>query len=164
MVVIYSKILDRIISVIEVLLMILLAVAIVIVSTQIVFRYIFKSPLSWSEQGARCIFIWLTMLSVPCIFRRKGMIAFDLIVTHLKGKARIIFEILVQCIILFFAGYYFTVSVQQCIATGSRVMAGVEIPQNLIYISQPISMFLLVLVMIEQFADSVRRFGKEGKA
>lgn len=156
----YSKILDRIISVIEVLLMILLAAAILIVGTQIVFRYIFHNPLSWSEQGARCIFIWLTMLSVPCIFRRRGMIAFDLIINHLPRKAKILMEILVQFIILFFAGYYLTVSVQQCIVTGSRVMAGVEIPQNLIYISQPISMSLLILVMVEQFIDSVRAFGK----
>ena len=156
----YSKILDRIIAVIEALLMFLLAAAIVIVGTQIVFRYIFNSPLSWSEQGARCIFIWLTMLSVPCIFRRKGMIAFDLITSHLPRKARILMEILVQFIILFFACYYLIVSIQQCIVTGSRVMAGVEIPQNLIYISQPISMSLLILVMLEQFFESVRALRK----
>lgn len=161
MIVIYTKILDRIIAVIEEMLIFLLGAAILIVGTQIIFRYVFNSPLSWSEQTARCIFIWLTMLSVPCIFHRKGMICFDLIINNLRGKVKVALEVLVQCIILFFSCYYFIVSTQQCIATGSRVMAGVAIPQNLMYISQPISMFLLTLVMIEQLIGSLRKFGKE---
>lgn len=161
MITIYSKIIDRIISVIEVVLVVLLGGAIVIVGTQIVFRYLFNSPLSWSEQTARCIFIWLTMMCVPCIFRRKGMIAFDLITSNLPDTPKKILEILVQLIVMFFSVYYFFVSVGLCVKTGSRVMAGVAIPQNAMYISQPISMALLTMVMIEQLIQTVKSLGKE---
>ena len=161
---IYTKFLDKLITVIEGILILLLAVAIGIVGTQIIFRYVFDSPLSWSEQGARCIFIWLTMLSVPCIFRRKGMIAFDLIINNLPDKVKSVLEIVVQLIVLFFAVYYFYYSLMLCISTGSRVMAGVAIPQNLMYISQPISMAFLILVMIEQFIQTVTKLrGGEAK-
>lgn len=160
---IYTKFLDKVITLVEYFLMVLLAAAILIVGSQITFRYIFNSPLSWSEQGARFLFIWLTMMSVPCIFRRKGMIAFDLITGMFPERTRTAVEILVQFIVMFFAVFYLYTSLTLMMKTGSRVTAGVAIPQNLIYVAPPISMTLLILVLVEQFIQSVGKL-KGGKA
>lgn len=145
-----TKFLDKALGVVEKFLIFLLGISIVIIGIQIVFRYFFSSPLSWSDQASRGLFIWMTMMSVPCIFRRKGMIRFDLIVGIVSTKIRIIADVLVQGVVLFFAVFYLINSTQLCINTGGRVMAGVEIPQNVTYIAAVISMFLLVLVLVEQ--------------
>lgn len=160
----YSKALDKVIWLIKRILIVLLGASVVIVAFQIFFRYLLNKPLNWSEQMARCIFIWMTMLSVPCIFRAKGMIAFDLFVNALPAKAKAVTVIIVDLIVMFFAVCFFYFSVQLCINTGARVMAGVEIPQNLIYISMPISMFLLICVVLERLTDSVKKLTKGGKA
>lgn len=148
-----TKFLDKSISVIEKVLVFLLGASILIIAAQIVRRYFFHSPLSWSEQTARCIFVWMTMLCVPCIFRRKGMIAFDLLVNMLPKKLQYVFALIVEFIVLFFACFYLYNAVQLCISTGARVMAGVAIPQNAIYIAPVIAMFFLILVLIEQIID-----------
>lgn len=160
----YSKALDKVIWFVKQLLIILLGVSIVIVAVQIFFRYLLNSPLNWSEQVARCIFIWMTMLSVPCIFRAKGMIVFDLLVSALPEKLKNLVAVIVDLIVMFFAACFFYYSVQLCVNTGARVMAGVEIPQNLVYISMPISMFLLAFVILEQVADSLKKLFEGGKA
>lgn len=159
-----TKILDKVLWLVKQILIVLLAASIIIVAFQIFFRYLMNKPLNWSEQTARCIFIWITMLSVPCVFRAKGMIAFDLLVNALPAKVKLFVGILVECIVMFFAVCFFYYSIQLCIDTGARVMAGVKIPQNLIYISMPISMFLLVFVILENIIISVKEFVKGGAA
>lgn len=67
----YSKVLAKIIRVIEYILMVLLAAALIIITLQVLFRYILAAPLNWSEQTARCLFIWMIMLAVPVLFYRK---------------------------------------------------------------------------------------------
>ena len=52
----YSKLLDKIIWVLEKIVMVLLGVAIVIIACQVFCRYVLESPLWWSEQTARCLF------------------------------------------------------------------------------------------------------------
>lgn len=160
----YSKALDKVIWFIRQLLIFLLGASVVIVSFQIIFRYLFNRPLNWSEQTARCIFIWMTMLSVPCIFRAKGMIIFDLLVNAMPEKVKYVLALLVDCIVMFFAVCFFWFSTQLCINTGARVMAGVEIPQNLIYISMPIAMFLLALVILEQMMDTCKKLKNGGQS
>lgn len=161
---VYSKILDKIIWVLEKIIMVLLGVAIVIIAFQIFFRYVLDSPLWWSEQTARCLFIWMMMLSVPIIFRRKGAVAFDLLVDILPVKPKKVIRILVQYIIMFFSTSYCYYGIQLCIQTGDRVISGIEIPQNLMYIAAPIAMFLLTLIILEQMTIELKSlFSKDKK-
>ena len=80
--------------------MVLLGVALIIITLQVFFRYILQNPLSWSEQTARCLFIWMIMLAVPVLFYRKGAVAFDLLVDMLPRRAQDIVKVLVQLLIL----------------------------------------------------------------
>lgn len=146
----YSKILDKIIWLLEKIVMVFLGVAIIIIAFQVFFRYVLDNPIWWSEQTARCLFIWMMMLSVPIIFRRKGAVAFDLLVNAMPEKIRDIVHIVSQCVILFFSVSYCYYGIELCIQTGNRIISGIEIPQNLMYIAAPISMFILTLVILEQ--------------
>lgn len=152
----YSKLLDKIIWVLEKIIMVFLGIAIVIIAFQIFFRYVLASPLSWSEQTARCLFVWMMMLSVPIIFRRKGAVAFDLLVEMLPAKPKEVIHIFVQSVILFFSISYCYYGIQLCIETGNRIISGIEIPQNLMYIAAPIAMFLLTMVILEQMGQEIK--------
>ncbi len=152
----YDKILARIIWVIEKILMVLLGVAIAIIAAQVFWRYVLNNPLNWSEQTARCIFIWMMMLSVPVLFYRKGAVAFDLLVEALPQKVQDIIRILVQLIILFFAGFYLKASIELCVQTGARLLSGLEIPMNLLYTAPVVSMVLLIIVSVKHIMDCIR--------
>ncbi len=149
----YNKILAKIIWVIEKILMVLLGVAIAIIAAQVFWRYVLKDPLNWSEQTARCIFIWMMMLSVPVLFYRKGAVAFDLILDSLPKKIQDVMRILVQFVILFFACFYLKASIELCIQTGNRILSGLEIPMNMLYTAPVVSMILLILVSVKQIID-----------
>ena len=159
----YSKILDKIIWVLEKIVMLLLGAAIIIIAFQVFFRYVLDAPLWWSEQTARCLFVWMMMLSVPIIFRRKGAVAFDLLVDMLPVRPKEIIHILVQCVIMFFSISYCYYGIQLCIQTGDRIISGIEIPQNLMYVAAPIAMCLLTLVILEQMGQDLKALFQKDK-
>ena len=78
-----KRILDFIEKVIKHLLIITLTAFTAIVVMQVVARYLLNSPLTWSEQVARYLFIWMIMLGTPLLFRMKGHIVFDLLFNKL---------------------------------------------------------------------------------
>lgn len=152
----FSKLLDKALWVFEKVVIGLLAISLIIVMAQIFFRYVFNTPLNWSEQMVRSFFIWMTMLCVPMVLRKKSAIAFDLIVNNLPVKLRNIILLFVELLILLFAVYFFTYGLRLCIETGDRVMAGIRVPQNLINISAPVAMAMTALVSIEQLVLRVQ--------
>lgn len=146
----YSKIIAKIIWVVEKILMVLLGAAILIIAAQVFWRYVLGAPLNWSEQTARCLFVWMMMLSVPVLFYRKGAVGFDLLLDAMPRKVQDILRILIQLVILFFAGFYLKSSIELMIQTGDRILSGIEIPMNVMYAAPPVAMSISILVTLEQ--------------
>ncbi len=159
----YNTILKKVIWLIERLLILMLAASIIIIVLQVCARYIFKSPLKWSEQLARMLFIWMIFLGVPVAYYRNSAVRFDLILDNMTGKWRIVFEIIINTIVVFFAVFFCYCSAELCIKTGSRMTSGVVMPQNALYIAMPISMLLLVLVMVSKIFEIIKTPQNEQK-
>ena len=157
----YSKILAKIIWVVEKILMVLLGAAVVIIAAQVFWRYCLSDPLSWTEQTARCLFVWMMMLSVPVLFYRRSAVAFDLIIDSVPRKVKDLLRIIIQLVILLFACFYLKSSIDLMIQTGDRILSGIEIPMNVMYIAPPIAMSILILVTLEQIYFCVKNFLKK---
>lgn len=56
----------------------LLAVLLIAMGAQVVARYVFGSPLSWSEEVARLAMIWLTFIAASFVAAKREHIAVDL--------------------------------------------------------------------------------------
>jgi TRAP-type C4-dicarboxylate transport system permease small subunit len=82
-----------------------LAVSMVIVVTwQVVSRYVFRAPSSLTEEIARFQLIWLGLLGSVYTFRNRMHVGIDILVTPLKGKVRLGAELvsLIACLIFAF--------------------------------------------------------------
>ena len=152
----YSKILAKIIRVVEKILMVLLGVAVAIIAAQVFWRYVLTDPLNWSEQTARCLFVWMMMLSVPVLFYRRGAVGFDLILDSMPRKVQDITRIVIQLVILFFATFCLKSSIELMIQARGRILSGIEIPINLMYAAPPVAMAISIFVTFEQIALNVK--------
>ena len=146
---------------IENLLMLFLMATVVIVTFQVFFRYVLKSPIGWSEQICRLLFLWSIMLGIPVIFDRKVDMVFDIIYNNYSMKGKRIASILFNIIGLVFSVFYFICGMQLCIRTGSRMTAGIKMPMNVLYGAQPVCAVLLILVFIVRIIESIRMPTKE---
>ena len=58
----------------------------VIIFLQIIFRYVFAASLSWSEEMARYLFVWLTFLGASVVARSRSHITVDAIIEAIKPE------------------------------------------------------------------------------
>ena len=157
---ILSKVVKMIIRASEWILIGLLAMSIVIIGLQVFFRYVIASTIPWTEQLARYMFIWMTMLCLPVLFYRGQTMAFTLIFDAMPRILQTIIDTVIIVIALTFVCYYSWHSLQYCIETGDRLAAGLRIPINLVYAAQPVGGFILSLVLLDQGVNKLIEFIK----
>lgn len=135
---------------------------------QVVMRYAFGSPLSWSEQTSRYLFVWMLMLYMPVIMRDKGNMSFDLLTRKLPKMAQEALTLACELLIAAFGLLYCVYSTQLCVRFAGKVMVGIGIAAPWVYASQIVGAGLLFLFTAELIIHHIRTMnrepGKEGSA
>lgn len=88
-------------------------IIIILISLQVITRYVFKHPLSWSEELTRYFLIWLVMIGAVMGLSNKEHIKIETFVHLLSPKSQKLFYLFSDLIIIFvlsvllFYGYSF---------------------------------------------------------
>ncbi|MDR1874941.1 MAG: TRAP transporter small permease [Synergistaceae bacterium] len=72
-----------------------MALMTILVFCQVVMRYIFRNSLSWSEELARFIFIWLSWVGASYAVKERSHFRVEMFADLLKGWFRKVFELLI---------------------------------------------------------------------
>lgn len=124
---------------------------------QVLGRFVFQSPATWSEALTRLALVWMVLLGISVALRKGALVAIDLARDATTGGLRRSIEAttLISCLILFATLFWFG------IATAQRVrmqeMAGIEISMAWGYAAIPIGAFFAALGAMVHFLES----GKE---
>jgi TRAP-type C4-dicarboxylate transport system permease small subunit len=98
---------DRVVRILDVVLknvLIVLMVALVAaVSWQVISRYVFSSPSSWTEEVARFLMIWIGLLGAAYAFRTRVHLGLDLLPKKLTGRSREILRLFTLVVIVLFS-------------------------------------------------------------
>ena len=88
---------DRVLRIGKTIAWISLVLMVVVILTQIVFRYVLNNALPWPDEAARFLMLWMTGLIAPLAYRHGGFVAIDMVPLALKGAAA---HLLVSAILL----------------------------------------------------------------
>lgn len=136
----------------------ILGVMTVLVVYQVVTRYVFNSPSSWSESVVTYGFIWLAMLCGAYVFGKRDHMAMTFILDKFKGKRKVIVEMINEFLILLFAagvllvGGYFGALKQM-----TQADSILPISMGVIYIAIPIAGVCMLLYFICNEWDMIQR-------
>lgn len=135
----------------ESLLLFFLVVMTVAMSAQIVARYVFANPLTWSEELARFCFVWSGFLSISYCFQKQISIKIDQLVGALPKRAQAILRIFEKLIMLAFYFYMIPFSwdyFMRAIASG-QLSPALQIPMSIIQVA-PLAGFALSVMRLVQ--------------
>lgn len=152
-----KKLLDIWTTILWYLTAVLVLATIVIIAMQIVWRYVFSNPLSWTEQVSRYLFVWIVMMAVPVGLYRSGLYSFDLLLEKFHGTAALVVKTINSLACLLFSGYYFYYATALCIKGGWRYAQGVHIKMLYLYIAQPICAASLFLIFLYQIIEVYKK-------
>ncbi len=98
---------DKLVRILDVVLknvLIVLMVALVAsVSWQVISRYVFSSPSSWTEEMARFLMIWVSLLGAAYAFRTRAHLGLDLLPKKLTGRSAEILKLFTLLVVVLFA-------------------------------------------------------------
>ncbi len=71
-----------------------LALMVLVILLQVVFRYVFNNALAWPDEAARFLMMWMTGLVAPSAYRWGGFVAIDMLPRALPRTAGLVLTIL----------------------------------------------------------------------
>lgn len=100
---------------------------------QVISRYVFNSPLGWTEELARILMIWWTFGSIGILAFRRKLLAVDAVLLALRGRRHLLVLALGNGLGLLSIGWLAWLSWRLVSLAGSQVSPALEIPQAWIY-------------------------------
>jgi len=94
------RILDLVLKNFLIVLMVALVAA---VSWQVISRYVFSSPSSWTEEVARFLMIWIGLLGAAYAFRTRVHLGLDLLPKKLTGRSAEMLKLFTLAVIVLFS-------------------------------------------------------------
>lgn len=153
------KTLDKIVSKVEELIAVVgLSAMTVITLVAVFFRYVLQSPIIWSEEAARYLMVWSTMLGISIATRQKAHLGIDIFVSMAPKKlqrALEIFSTLMMIVMFIFLTIISIVFIQSAIRTGN-VSPMLRIPFYIIYLALPLGFGLSAVRSIQDLVDVIK--------
>lgn len=130
---------------------------------QVVWRFVLKSPLPWSQDVIRLCFTYLVFLGAAYCVKENAHLGIDVVVSLLKPKARRAVDLLISLVLLAFFVFlaYYGVAFTQ--TGGSQMAPYLPLRMSFYYASVPVSAVLMVFYMLLQLAEQLRALGKNGE-
>lgn len=134
---------DKCLSMIENAVIILgLSAMFLILLAQVIMRYVFSRPLTWSEEAARFIFVYVSFIGISYAYRQKGHIRMEVVVNLFPQAVRRGLEVLINLGTI--ALFCYMIPFSFCfigIQAGVKATA-THIPMSIVYTALPLGMAL----------------------
>jgi TRAP-type C4-dicarboxylate transport system permease small subunit len=118
----------------------LLGILTLIMFLQVLFRYVFNNSLTWSEELAKFIFIWITFLGAAICLRDGIHLKVDFLTDRLRGKQKSYLKFFDTLIVTLFNGVISVIGFLWVINVSGTLSPAIGLPLNIVfYAALPVS-------------------------
>lgn len=118
--------------------------------TQVVARYVFSCPFSWTDELARYTFIWLTFLGAGLVYRRREMMKITFFLQFLSPKVKMLIDKFNLILIFFFTLALLKEGLILAFESDYPSIA-LKLPFTYIYLSIPVGAVFMLIITIHHF-------------
>ncbi len=121
----------------------------ILVVAQVVLRYVFNDPLTWSEEMARILFIYLAFVGIGAAYGRRRHMFIDALVIELPATLKRIVEFSVVGIASAFLIAVIVITIRSIVELHRMDITtpALEYPMALVYLVIPLGMSALIAQM-----------------
>lgn len=148
----------------EVFLMTCFSVIAAALLLQVVFRYFLNTPLTWTEELARYLLVWITFFGINYGLRRKKHIEMEYFFNKLPAGVQEVVTLLTRLMILFFMWRIFGATLRFVRAQMNIESSAMSISMGLVYVSLPVGFAISSLsILISACAQALKLFRRPEK-
>ena len=143
---------------------VMLAAMSIIVFLQVVYRFILKASLPWSEEASRYLLVWTSFLGGAYGVRQGAHLGVEAVTLLLPKRVRSLVEIFslvigtaLCCIILKFG-----IDIVMTQMSRMQYSPAMRIPMGYMYMAIPVGMVFFIIRYIQSIIDKVKALRQEG--
>jgi len=139
---------EKLLYVIEKLVVVLIFIVFVATMLQVIFRYLFNYPLLWTEEVARYVGIWFIMLSNARAIKDRTHACVDIVTSKMSQRVQKglnIFNDIITLFVMSYLSYYILNMISRFFSTPSPAM---RIPMGVVYIGYFIGCILSAVAAV----------------
>lgn len=130
-----------------------LIVAAVSAFYQVITRFIFEQPSTWSEALTRTCLIWMVFLGITIAFRHGALVAIDLAYRSASGRLQALLQGFITLCSISLLGVILWFGIQMTWRVRFQTLAGLEVPIAWAYAALPVGAFFSLLAVIAHYLD-----------
>jgi TRAP-type C4-dicarboxylate transport system permease small subunit len=142
----------------------LFAAILVVMILQVSFRYLLNSPLTWTEELARILYIWACYLGAPVALRRGTHVAIVFMAERLPRAFARLVGVWIHGVSLIFFVTLAVLGTMLALRSHSVEAITLPIPWSLIYAAAPLSAVLMILQSLDGGRRLLWEKGGEARA
>lgn len=146
------------------LLLVFLIVMVFALTLQIIFRFVLNTPLSWSEELARYMFVWSGFISISYCLKTNIAIRIDQVVGFLPEKGQLIMNLVVYALLFAYFIHMTPYAYEffQRAADANQTMPALQAPIALVYVSPLLGFLLSMVRLIQNLIKDIRTLCAKG--
>ena len=123
----------------------------VVLFAGVVWRYFFVDPLTWSDEIARTLFVWLAFIGAAIGVKRRLHSAVLVFGSRMPAKWQTFMTLLGLCVIAVMAGVLLYTGTTETLANFKQVMPITGLSRGWLYLAVPVSGLLILIYLVPQF-------------
>ena len=151
-----KKLNDLLFQLCRIMLIIMIPAMTGIVFVQVILRYVFLSPLSWIEELARYLLVWISCFGTAYAVKKGEHIAVMFMNKMFKGYMKSALTILIHALVIMFFMVCFIKGIGLSIRQWNVVTPALQIPRTLPYLGVPLSFAIMLLFSLELFFKDIK--------
>ena len=127
---------------------------------QVVFRYVFNSPIYWADEFAVLIFAWMIFIGTVVAIKYNEQISVDTLVRLLPARYQTGLAILTNTALFLVIVLLFIEGILLTVKTIALKYPAMEISRGFLYISLPVTTPMMGIYLARTIIRDIRRFAK----
>lgn len=123
---------------------------------QVISRYVFHSPFTWTEELARFTLLWFTFISAGFVMARRIHIAVDILASKLGRRAAIAMDVLALLIVVAASAILAWTGAEFAAGANRLLAPATSIPMSLVYSAAVTGFALICLHAVVHLALTIR--------
>lgn len=142
---------------------VLFTLIVIVLTAEVIARYVFNSSFRWSEELSRFLFIWLIFISASYAALKKSHIYIETFFMILPKKVKPYAQLIGNVVWLLFALFACYLGIDQTLAIygTAQLSPGMQIPMYLVYVSIPLGYLLMSFRVLQLIVLEIKDLRKK---
>lgn len=134
---------------------VLIVALLVAVIVQVVSRYVFSSPIPWTEEAARFLLIWMTLIAAAYVMSERLHVSVDIVVAKLGRRATAVVDTIATLIVVAGAAVLMVAGVTLMRDTAALSAPATSLPMPVVYAAGVVGFALIALHGIGNIVQNI---------